>query len=148
MKKRLLKNFFIIFIFSGITCFILLFIAMIICKMITDIEEIPTSLLLVTYIMHTVVMCCYYFLSIEMEYFNLIKKNLSKEYKIVYLRESVNIPEITSLVIDSKRSGKTATLKAKIDEKDEVNLIVENVDGIIYEAKTTSYRWFMKNFYI
>lgn len=77
----------------------------------------------------------------DKKYWSIIKTKLSTEFQYVCLK--TNYPEITSLIMGS---DVTASIKAKIDENNEIRLIVENSNGILYDANTKNYKWFLENF--
>jgi len=67
-----------------------------------------------------------------------IKEKLSSDFEIVFLSHPENNPELQSLLYG------TNILKAKIDENDEIHLIIiSSANGIIYNAITTNYEWFL-----
>ena len=72
-----------------------------------------------------------------------VKKILTADFKPISIKVD-GIPEILALL--DEESKRSLYIEAKLDECDEIQLLIENtVYGIVYDFKTTNYEWFLKN---
>ena len=75
-----------------------------------------------------------------------VKEKLSDEFQVVYIKNPVNTEKLYSLLTNPKRI--LPVIKARIDENNEIHIIIKDIYGVFYITKTTEYKWFLNNFSI
>ena len=73
--------------------------------------------------------------------FKIIKKKLTNEFKVVYIINREDAKKLYSLLTNPKRI--LPVVKARIDEKKEIHIIIKDIYGVYYITKTSDYEWFL-----
>ena len=73
----------------------------------------------------------------------LIKKNLTEEFQVVYIKNPEMAGKLYSLLTNPKRI--LPFVKARIDEKNEIHIIIKDIYGVYYITKTSDYEWFLNS---
>lgn len=72
-----------------------------------------------------------------------IRAKLSDEFKVVYIKNPENAEKLYSLLTNPKRI--LPVIRARIDEKNEIHIIIKDIYGVYYISKTVDYEWFLNN---
>lgn len=75
---------------------------------------------------------------------DLIKKNLTTDFRNVYIKSVEMIPDLSDIILYSK----SYAVKAKLENENSnlIHIKLENVEGSVFEWFVEDYDWFLKTF--
>lgn len=75
-----------------------------------------------------------------------IKKHLSTEFKVIRIKKVKSAEKLYSLLTNPKRV--LPVMQARINENNEIYIIIKDIYGVYYISKTVDYKWFFNNFLV
>ena len=79
---------------------------------------------------------------LQKECFEVIKENLSDKFRFVDVARFDNLCDLSDMIL----YGNKSKVKARIDKSNAIHIRIEDLNGFVFEAFTTNYKWFLSTF--
>lgn len=81
-------------------------------------------------------------IKLQKQCFEVIKQNLSDKFRFIDVARFENLSDLSDMIL----YGNQSRIKARIDGSNAIHIRIEDLNGFVFEAFTTNYKWFLNTF--